>query len=162
MNQQKKWNEREMNTLFDVSNIKGFFEEYRWLSNFHLCPVKYTLYTFPSSENAYQAAKCLNHNDVIKFFTIPPSEAKRLGQKITIRPDWEDVKVSEMEKILISKFTLNEDLKAKLLETGEKYLEETNWWKDTFWGVCNDKGENHLGKILMKIREQLKTVENGK
>lgn len=31
-----------------------------------------------------------------------------------------------------------------------------NYWKDTYWGVCNGVGENHLGKLLMKIREKLK------
>lgn len=50
-----------------------------------------------------------------------------------------------------------DDLKAKLLETGDAELVESNWWHDYFWGVCNGRGENHLGKILMKIRAELAT-----
>jgi predicted NAD-dependent protein-ADP-ribosyltransferase YbiA (DUF1768 family) len=34
-------------------------------------------------------------------------------------------------------------------------LIEGNWWGDTYWGVCNGVGENHLGKLLMKIRDYL-------
>ena len=54
------------------------------------------------------------------------------------------------------KFTKHKDLKEKLLATGDAYLEETNHWHDTFWGVCKGKGQNHLGKILMEVREELK------
>ena len=39
---------------------------------------------------------------------------------------------------------------------GEEYLEEGNTWHDTYWGVCNGKGKNKLGKILMQVREELK------
>lgn len=35
-------------------------------------------------------------------------------------------------------------------------LIERNTWGDTFWGVYDNKGENNLGKILMKVREGLK------
>ncbi len=47
------------------------------------------------------------------------------------------------------------ELRAALLATGNRYLEETNWWGDTFWGVCNGAGENRLGMILMAIRTRI-------
>jgi predicted NAD-dependent protein-ADP-ribosyltransferase YbiA (DUF1768 family) len=50
---------------------------------------------------------------------------------------------------------------AALLATGDEYLEETNWWKDTFWGVCNGEGLNKLGNILMMVREELKGMAKG-
>lgn len=47
-------------------------------------------------------------------------------------------------------------LQAKLLETGNEELVEGNYWGDTFWGVCRGRGENHLGKLLMKVRTYYK------
>lgn len=51
---------------------------------------------------------------------------------------------------------LNEDLKQKLIDTNDEYLEEGNSWNDIYWGVCKGRGKNMLGKILMKVREELK------
>jgi predicted NAD-dependent protein-ADP-ribosyltransferase YbiA (DUF1768 family) len=53
------------------------------------------------------------------------------------------------------KFSRNPELRVKLLNTGDLQLVEGNYWGDTFWGVCNGKGENHLGKILMRVRKEL-------
>ena len=44
-------------SFYDSDNIKGFFGGYRWLSNFHVCDVMFEGDLYPSSENAYQAAK---------------------------------------------------------------------------------------------------------
>lgn len=71
-----------------------------------------------------------------------------------MRSDWEDIKLQIMEDLLVQKFAYPE-LKEKLLQTGDQLLVEGNYWGDTFWGVDNKKGGlNHLGKLLMKIREQ--------
>jgi predicted NAD-dependent protein-ADP-ribosyltransferase YbiA (DUF1768 family) len=80
--------------------------------------------------------------------------AKKFGTQIPIREDWDDVKVDIMKEIVESKFNENPDLKEKLLATGGLYIEETNWWNDTFWGVCNGVGKNRLGNILMELREK--------
>ena len=61
-----------------------------------------------------------------------------------------------MLEIVRSKFKQNKDLAKKLIETGDAYLEEGNWWGDKIWGVCNGEGENRFGKILMQVREELK------
>lgn len=61
-----------------------------------------------------------------------------------------------MYEICKAKFTQHKDLAEKLLETGDEELVEGNKWNDTYWGVCNGKGKNQLGKILMRIREELK------
>lgn len=150
-NQQYTWQQKTNGWLHDEENIKGFFGEYRWLSNFHVCPVWYNGIEFTSSEAAYQAAKLVDRNDRLQFMDIAPSEAKKLGRKIKIRPDWDEIKLGVMEEILLDKFSLPE-LRAKLIQTEDKYLEETNWWNDKFWGVCNGVGQNKLGQILMRIR----------
>ena len=59
-------------------------------------------------------------------------------------------------KPIFQKFLLHLPLREMLLETGDKYIEETNYWKDTYWGVCDGIGENNLGKIIMATREYFK------
>lgn len=64
-----------------------------------------------------------------------------------------------MSLLVFQKFCVHEKLRTKLIATGEKYIEETNWWGDIYWGVCNGKGENNLGKILMNVREFWKKTQ---
>ena len=61
-----------------------------------------------------------------------------------------------MYEIVLAKFTQNPDLKKKLLATGDEHLEEGNTWGDTIWGTVDGVGENRLGKILMRVRDELK------
>jgi ribA/ribD-fused uncharacterized protein len=142
--------------VHDESQIKGFFGEYRFLSNFELGDVIYEGIKYPSSENAYQAAKSLDLEIRKQFVNISPNESKKLGQKIDVRKDWEEVKYGIMYQIVLDKFSRNYELGDLLIETGDKYLEETNSWKDKVWGVCDDVGKNWLGKILMDVRTQIK------
>lgn len=135
--------------------ICGFFNDYRWLSNFWQCKITYEGLTYSSVENAYQAAKTVIQEERLPFLNVHAVRAKRLGKKLTLRPDWENVKLDVMLDLLRLKFA-HEELKKKLLDTGEEYLEETNNWYDFYWGVCNGNGENHLGRLLMQVREELK------
>jgi len=135
--------------------VKGFFGAYRFLSNFEVVPVVYEGIRYPSSENAYQAAKSLNPEVRKMFLNITPSESKKLGRKIEVREDWERVKYGIMMEIVTDKFMRNPYFAEMLLETGDRYLEETNHWKDVCWGVCDGVGTNWLGKILMDVRNQL-------
>ena len=142
-------------------NIKGFFGDYRYLSNFHKCPVYFEGLLYPSSENAYQAAKCVDIKQRQEFVDIEPGQSKKLGRAIEVRKNWEEVKFDVMGIIVMDKFYRNKDLRHLLLETGSKYLEETNYWKDQFWGVCNGIGDNNLGRILMATREFYSTKQPG-
>jgi ribA/ribD-fused uncharacterized protein len=140
-------------------DIFGFGKpETRWLSNFYPCSFEYQDIIYPSSEHAYQAAKCKNLEDRFIISRLPTSsKAKRHGQKVELRSDWDLLKRNVMKEILREKFKLP-GLKDALLATDDGYLEETNWWGDTYWGVCNGKGQNNLGLILMEIREELRDV----
>lgn len=160
MEQKRRWYERGMDTVFDDKNIKGFFEEYRWLSNFHICDVEYEGFLYPSTEAAYQAAKTKDLEEKEIFTVLTPAQAKKKGGLVTMREDWEDIKIQVMYDINLDKYTRHKDLRDKLLATGDKYLEETNWWGDRFWGVCKGTGRNELGKVLMQVREKVKTIDN--
>lgn len=135
--------------------IKGFFGDYRWLSNFHACPVYYEGLIFQSVEHAYQAAKLATDEERLPFTNpdLTPGQAKQLGGKVKLAGDkWDSRRVDIMSAIVFDKFYRNTDLRKKLAETGQAYLEETNTWGDEFWGVCGNKGENHLGNILTCVR----------
>lgn len=131
--------------------IKEFTGQYRYLSNFFSCDVIWDDVTYPSVENAYQAAKCERPEDRIYFETCKAVEAKKKGKKVKLRAGWDNIKLLVMESLLRQKFS-TEPLKKYLLATGTEEIQEGNWWGDVYWGVFMGVGENHLGKILMKIR----------
>lgn len=136
--------------------IDNFSGDYEFLSNFYPCNVVYDGLKFETTEHAFQAAKTLNIEERLQVMACDtPGKAKRMGRKVTLRPDWDQVKVQVMTDIVRQKFT-DLLLARKLLETGDTNLIEGNTWNDRFWGVCNGKGENNLGKILMKVREELR------
>lgn len=145
--------------IHDDDNIKGFFGEYRWLSNFHESNVYFENLIYTSTENAYQAAKCVDAKQRLEFLGITPSQSKKLGRSVEVRSDWQDVKYDIMALVVFDKFYRNLELRALLVNTGSKYIEETNHWKDMYWGVYNGVGENNLGKILMKVRQFWQTQE---
>lgn len=135
-------------------NIHGFFGEYRFLSNFWPCEVTYDGKRYPSVEHAYQAAKTLDEAERTSIRKAGSAgEAKKLGRRVTMRKDWENVKVGVMRDLVTQKFTNDPDLKARLAATRGRYLEETNTWGDVFWGVCRGRGKNTLGHILMDVRD---------
>lgn len=137
--------------------ISEFRGEYEFLSNFYPAPLEFCGIRFPSSEHAYQAMKTRDHAQWIKMsLVIKPGDVKKMGRKVDLDPMWERRKVSVMKEIVTAKFRQNSDLLARLLATGDEELVEGNWWRDTFWGVYQGKGQNMLGKILMSVRDELR------
>ena len=136
--------------------INQFKDEYRWLSNFELCDVTLDGVTYPSVEHAYQAAKTTDLAERELLLPLTAGQAKRYGRKVTVRHDWEDVKVSVMRSLLEQKFAI-ESYKDLLHATGSQEILEGNNWGDVFWGVNlqNNKGQNHLGRIIMAIRDKI-------
>lgn len=136
-------------------DILEFQGEHRWLSNFWFAKVMLDDVVYPSVEHAYQAAKTYP-SERPPFLSCTAAEAKKLGRQVVIRDEWELVKLDVMRSLIEQKFAPGTDLAKKLLETGDVRLVEGNKWGDTFWGVCNGRGQNHLGEILMAQRSQLK------
>ena len=138
-----------------MTQISGFRDEYRFLSNFWMVPLTFGTWTFPSAEHAYQAAKSNDLRDWGFILSQPtPGRAMRAGAKLTLRPDWEQVKLECMLEILRVKFSVPE-LRDMLLATGSAQLIETNSWGDRDWGVCDGQGHNHLGRLLMQVRSEI-------
>ncbi|CAB4131441.1 NADAR [uncultured Caudovirales phage] len=158
------------NQLSDPNAIQGFFGEYRWLSNFHLSPVEFEGKVYPSAENAFQAAKVLS-TDRNKFVTCTPKEAKKFGRRVDMvypAKYWNIIRTVVMYQVLKSKFK-DDALWGQLKGTGLKYLEESNWWGDEFWGMyrrdltdvlpppkygISATGQNTLGYLLMLVRAE--------
>lgn len=135
-----------------IDSFKGSFF---YLSNFYPAPIEMGEFIFPTSEHMYQAAKSNDMNQWKEIIACgSPAEAKRLGRHLTLRPDWEQIKIDVMTEIVELKFKQNKELYWKLWATRDYDLVESNTWGDTFWGVCNGVGENHLGIILMNIRDR--------
>lgn len=141
--------------------INRFIGKNYFLDNFYQTPCEYEGVIYSTSEHAFQAAKSLDPKirDIISI--IPsPSQAKSFGRKISpLRDDWEQVKVSVMEEVLRSKFR-NDDLRQRLLNTGDAILIEGNNHRDKFWGVYKGEGKNMLGTLLMQLREEFKNEDN--
>lgn len=144
--------------FYDKENgIYGFHGEYRWLSNFYPCKINFEGLVYPSVEHAYQAAKTLDENVRQKFVDpdMSPGEAKYQGLSVPLRKNWnEPLRLQTMRRCLEEKFAIP-SFRDRLLKTGNVYIEETNTWNDTFWGVCKEKGHNHLGNLIMSIREKI-------
>lgn len=145
--------------------IDSFSNQYEFMSNFYNVPIIYDGLTYRNSEAAFQAQKLANKNEREKYCTYSPSKAKLEGRNCTLREDWEYIKYQVMYDIVKAKFVQNSNLKNLLLATENEELIEGNWWHDNYWGDCSCerckdiKGQNHLGKILMRVREEL-TNEN--
>ncbi len=143
-----------------TGEINSFSGEHRFLSNFYPCTI--SLYAgdevYRSVEHAYQAIKFKNPQLRFQIREAPsPGCAKRLGQEYKqIREHWDDIKVPWMLKLLRKKFVYGSHLAQCLLNTEDAMLTEGNYWGDRFWGVYEGKGENHLGKLLMMIRKDLR------
>lgn len=161
-----------MKDLFEgsskVPDILEFKGENSWLSNFDTVRVELNGNIFPSIEHAYVSAKshdqrllklCLNPTKTSGQIKREGSNAKPYGEKgarYVLVPHWHTRKIDVMEHLLRQKFN-KEPFKTKLLDTGNRYIQEGNRWNDTFWGFClkTNKGSNHLGKLIMKIRKEL-------
>jgi len=144
-----------------IEFIRQFKGKNVFLSNFYTSEFIYNGLRYFTVENAFQSHKTNPPSERIRV-AGSPSLAKRLGKKVILRDDWDLIKDNLMLELLKAKFSQNDDLRKKLLNTDDAYLEEGNWWHDNYWGNCDCddcsriQGENKLGQLLMEVRELLK------
>ena len=152
--------------------ITKFEGRYNFLSNFYPCKIEHQGITYPSVEHYYVALKVTGMQFIDGVYYTAPDfreliarildagDVKKLGRRVKVRSDWNEKKLEFMEWGIREKFK-DPKLGEMLLDTSDLELIEGNNWHDVFWGKCscpkcNGDGENHLGKILMKIREELR------
>ncbi len=146
--------------------IDSFTGRWFFLSNFYPIIIDHQGIKYPSVEHYYVAMK-IKDDQMIDGRFIPfidcremlskipkAADVKRIGRSLKIRKDWDVIKLSIMEWGVREKFK-DEKLIEMLLSTIGEEIVEGNFWNDTFWGVCNGKGQNNLGKILMMIRKEI-------
>lgn len=137
-----------------MTGILGFFGEHRYLSNFSEHGFYVGTVWYATNEHFFQASKATDKEDHdFVNSSDSPGVAKHRGKRITLREDWEEVKLAVMLWGVKAKFEQNPKLKEKLLATENAYLEETNHYGDTYWGKSAGKGQNQLGIILMGLRD---------
>ena len=139
-----------------MQKVTSFFGAHRFLSNFYPGTVMLSGIRFSCVECAYRAAKTLNREERLAFVGLSAGEAKRRGRTLRVRAGWLEVRLQVMEELVRQKFG-HPALATRLLGTGEAVLKEGNTWGDKFWGVDASTGEveNHLGLILMRVRNDL-------
>lgn len=150
--------------------IDKFEGRFRFLSNFYPCEIEHQGIKYPSVEHFYVAMKVTDQQLINGKYYTPgdfremiakikePSIVKKIGSKVKLRKDWSSKKLEFMNWAVREKFK-NAELKELLLDTGSFQIIEGNTWQDFFWGVCNGKGQNHLGKILMTVRDELRGIK---
>jgi len=143
-------------------NIISFDGDERYLSNFATLEDSIYLDGMPfiTVEAAYQAAKTFNHELRRAISCMSPGNAKKAGNAVKLRDDWEQVRVSIMKDLVHQKFE-QEPFRSSLIQTHEHVvIIEGNHWGDIFWGMSGGIGANNLGKIIMEIRDDLKGVRD--
>lgn len=134
-------------------------DAYGEFSNFAAFPIEIDGRTWPTSEHYFQAQKFASPEDQEAVRQErSPMKAARIGRDRgrTLRADWEAVKDETMLRALRAKFTQHENLRARLLETGDaELIEHTE--NDRYWADGGDgSGLNRLGELLMQIRSELR------
>ena len=153
-----------------MNEIKFFIREkpYGWLSNFERTPitimVRWGTVTYPTNEHYYQAQKA-NCEEVHDWIAFAPHArlAMIMGKQLEhnkylkkyMIEDWSSKKNDVMLEGLRHKFQ-NPKLKKLLLSTGNAILHEDNK-EDFYWGVGDGTGESRLGKLLMQVRDELRS-----
>jgi len=155
----RAWDDFFPGVVHDERRIAGFVGPYRWLSNYFPAPLDFEGRHYGSSEAAYHASK-FPEGERDEFTRLDPDAAKKLSRRKVVDQGWWDARKEHvMREITWQKYAQNPELAAQLLATGDRQLEEANWWGDKFWGTVDGEGKNTLGLILMETRRRLRKTE---
>lgn len=152
-----------MHGLDNEKQIFFYEQEFYAFSNFSSFKLMWKGYDWMTSEHAYHSEK-FDNPEIIEALknTRSAHDAMKLAyaNKDKYRKDWENIKLGTMKKILRSKVEQHPYVKKKLLESGDKELIE-NSWRDSYWGWGPNKdGENHLGKLWMEVRNEVRSGDS--
>ena len=130
-----------------------------WFSNMKKLekPFLYQGILFHTVENFYQAMKLPKENyEARKYIaSLNPYASKKEILNFELDQTFLERRLSVMEFGLRKKFTQGGSWHKKLLSTSGEIIEWNNWMY-IFWGksIFSGEGENNLGKLLMKIRDE--------
>ena len=157
-----KDNYRDLWFAEKAGEFVGFYtREYYCLDNFSAFGFVYEGRKYPTVEHAYQAYKFYETSPAVAeeiFGCLSAYDAQRIAHEheAEMRPDWHEIKVALMEKLLRAKLAQNPYVLKKLLQTEDHLICEESP-KDSFWGIGPDRtGRNELGKLWMKLRAELR------
>lgn len=142
--------------IYFYSSSQSFFE----FSNFSPHGIEMNGAWWPTVEHYFQAMKFSDeaYRERIRRARLP-KDAKTLGRTrdLPILPDWDTQREDVMLGAIRQKFGTHKELRQMLLDTGEEELVE-NAPMDFYWGCGRSgTGQNKLGKILMRVRDELRT-----
>lgn len=118
--------------------IDNFTGEYAFLLNSYIAPISLGNMNFMSGESLYQICRLKDKSISDMFHSVSGEEARRIGEHVTPRDGWDDVKEDILYLITLEKFKQNPSLAEKLKETGNAV-------------IMDEK----LGDILMRVRSEL-------
>jgi len=137
---------------------------YGVLSNLYRRDISFESQIFPTAEHAYQAGKA--RKPAVREWLMSAPSPSLLAMAAhglyywDIAPGWSTTKFGRMKAVLLAKFSQHDDLRAILLDTGDARLVESATVDNSvnrLWGEVNGEGQNMLGKLLMEVRQELRT-----
>lgn len=143
----------------EKDKITRFRGKYLFLSSTYICPIEYNGIKYNNSEVAFQSMKFDEIGMRKQVAKLSAKEAREISKKYPLKKEWHKIKEAIMYDITLCKFKQNKELARLLIDTDTKELIQENDWNDTVWGTVNGIGENKLGKILMRVREEIKLIE---
>lgn len=148
--------------------INQFRGNYYFLSNMYICDIEYKSQIYKSVEHAYVYHK---HDSIelkkLALTNIEPTKLKIESKKYNknIYKNWNNIKLDVMYDLLKIKFSQS-PFTELLIATKDENIVEGNVWNDTYWGVDINQqpniGENHLGRIIMRVRDEIIGSNKGK
>lgn len=147
----------------DTEDQIFFYEhEFYVFSNFSSFQLEWKGEVWMTSEHAYHSEK-FEDPEILNQLrrTRSAHDAMKLAyaNRDKYRSNWDEIKLNVMKDILRAKVAQHPYVKKKLLETGGKELIEDSW-RDSYWGWGPNKdGENHMGKLWMEIRDEVRAQQ---
>lgn len=136
--------------------ILKFRGAYAFLSNDFPAQMDFGALTYPCAASAFLATMCDTPEDRRRISQISAEKAWQQYAGRLAAPGREAQQLAVMEDVLREKFRQHPDLREKLLATGNRRL--INGGNSLLWGVhlTTWKGQNQLGQLLMKLRDEWK------
>lgn len=150
-------NDEGARALFLTDVVDGFIGRWEALSNYYPWKFRVNGLDYASSEHYFQSRKVESVDAARQIRNAEtPDEAKHLANTFPRRPDWPDIRVGVMRKALAAKFVVGSYPSKVLIRSGNAVLLESNNWNDEEWGICEGKGANILGVLLVERRGVLR------